>query len=150
MVDVMPTLLDLSGIALPRAMQGRSLRPLLAPSGSGPWEARPAFAEKQPNGGHDDRAATEIYAIVDSRFKLIRNVVRGDGKPEFELFDVAADPLDQRNLAASNPEEVARLTKILDAWQRAARAARLKPDGEAAKDMTAEQLEHLRSLGYVQ
>jgi arylsulfatase A-like enzyme len=150
LVDVMPTLLDLSGLPLPRPMQGRSLRPLLAASGSGPWEARPAFAEKQPNGGHDDRAATEIYTIVDSRFKLIRNVVRGDGKPEFELFDVQADPFDQQDLAASNPEEVVRLTKVLDAWQRAARAGRLKPDGEAAKDMSAEQLEHLRALGYVQ
>ena len=149
LVDVMPTLLDLSGIAPPGGMQGRSLRPLLAPGG-GRWEARPAFAEKQPNGGHDDRAATEIYAIVDSRFKLIRNVVADAGRAEFELFDVQADPFDQRNLATSNPGEVARLTRVLDAWQRAARAARLRPDGEAAKDMTAEQLEHLRSLGYVQ
>ncbi|MET0552483.1 MAG: sulfatase [Vicinamibacteria bacterium] len=149
MVDVMPTLLELSGIALPRAMQGRSLQPLLAPGGR-PWEPRPAFAEKQPNGAQDDRGATETYAVTDSRFKLIRNVVREDGKPEFELYDVQADPFDQRDLAASNPGEVARLTKVLDAWQRAARAARLKPDGEAAKDMSAEQLEHLRSLGYVQ
>ena len=31
-----------------------------------------------------------------------------------------------------------------------ARAARLKPDSESTKGMSKEQLEHLRSLGYVQ
>jgi arylsulfatase A-like enzyme len=148
LVDVMPTLLDLSGIALPPALQGRSLRPLIGGTG-GSWEPRPAFAEKQPNGGRDARGATEIYAIVDTRYKLIRNVVPDPGRAEFELFDVQADPFDQHDLAAAHPDEVARLTKVLDAWQRAARAARLKPDGEAAKDMSPEQLEHLRSLGYV-
>jgi arylsulfatase A-like enzyme len=147
LIDVMPTLLDLSGLDRPRSMQGASLRPLL---GAGGWTPRPAFAEKQPNGGSDARAAAEIYAMVDGRWKLIHNAVRGEGRPEFELFDAEADPLDQHDVAALNPDVVARLTRSLDAWQRGARAARLRPDGETAKDMSAEQLEHLRSLGYVQ
>jgi arylsulfatase A-like enzyme len=149
LIDVMPTLLDLTSLPQPRGIQGRSLRPLFTPGG-GPWASDPAFAEKQPTGGDDARSVSELYAVVDSRFKLIRNVVRGNDRPEFELFDVQADPFDQRNLADAHPDEVARLTRVLEAWQRAARAARLKPDGEAAKDMTPEQLEHLRSLGYVQ
>jgi arylsulfatase A-like enzyme len=150
MVDVMPTLLDFSGLPVPREAQGLSLRPLL---GDGPvpvaWKSRPAFAEKQPTGAPEARGTGESYAIVEGRWKLIHHVVRRPQQPEYELFDFAADPLDQKDVAAANGEVVARLSRILEAWKRAARAARLKPDDELAKSLSPEQLETLRSLGYV-
>lgn len=150
LVDVMPTLLDFSGLAVPREAQGLSLRPLL---GGAPvpaaWTGRPAFAEKQPTGAPEDRGVAESYAIVDGRWKLIHHVVRRPPGPEYELFDFAADPLDQEDVAAANGEVVARLARVLEAWKRAARSARLKPDDELAKELSPEQLETLRSLGYV-
>jgi hypothetical protein len=73
---------------------------------------------------------------------------RAEG-PEFELYDVAKDPLNQTDLAAHHPDVVARLTKALEGWHQMASAARLKPDAEATKNLTPEQLQRLRSLGYV-
>ncbi len=155
LIDVMPTLLELSGISAPKGVQGQSLRPLLAgrsgagtPAG-GAWKVRPAIAEQQPGSSGTHPEDSEAYAIVDGRWKLIRNVVRAPEKPEFELFDFEADPLDQKNLAGEHKDEVARLTRALEAWHQMAAAARLKSDGERGKDLSAEQLEQLRSLGYV-
>jgi arylsulfatase A-like enzyme len=157
LIDVMPTLLEYADLPVPQGVQGQSLRPLLASDGRGGgvaaagsgWKRRPVIAEKQPQGAPEHPSATESYAIVDGDWKLIHNVVRPPERPEFELFDFYKDPLDQKNVAAEHPDVVERLAKTLDAWHRMALQAKLKPDSEDTKGMTAEQLERLRSLGYV-
>jgi hypothetical protein len=75
--------------------------------------------------------------------------VRPPEKPEFELFDFYQDPLDRTNVAAEHADVVARLGKSLDSWHQMAKAAKLKPDSELTKGMSKEQLDQLRSLGYV-
>jgi len=157
LIDVMPTLLELSGLKPPEAVQGQSLRPLLggARAGGGGvaaasgWTRRPAISEKHPFGDPDFPNAAESYAIADGGWKLIHNVARPPEKPEYELFDFDKDPLDQKNVAAEHPDVVERLSKQLEGWKRMVTQARLKPDREETKGMTAEQLERLRSLGYV-
>jgi arylsulfatase len=157
LIDVMPTLLEYAGLPVPAAAQGQSLRPLLSTNGRGGevaaagsrWTRRPVIAEKQPQGGIGHPLQTECYAIVDGSWKLIHNVARPPERPEFELFDFYKDPLDQKNVAAEHPDVVDRLGKTLDAWHRMALEAKLKPDSEDTKGMSAEQLERLRSLGYV-
>jgi arylsulfatase A-like enzyme len=157
LIDVMPTLLELADLPAPDGMQGQSLRPLLAADGRGGavaaagsgWQRRPVIAERQPFGGRDFPDAAELYAIADGNWKLIHNVARPPETAEFELFDFYKDPLDQKNVAAEYPDVVERLTKQLEGWKRMAAQARLKPDSEETKGMTAEQLERLRSLGYV-
>jgi arylsulfatase A-like enzyme len=154
LIDVMPTLLELSGLKGSPEMQGRSLRPLLtggsgAVASRGGWEARPVISEKQPQGDSEHPSATEAYAIIDKEWKLIHNVARPPGGPEFELFAFYSDPHDQKNVAAEHPEIVERLAKELASWREMARGARLPPDSESTKGMSAEQLETLRSLGYV-
>lgn len=156
-IDVMPTLLELSGITPPSGVQGQSFVSLLRDGASGgqaqAWHRRPAITEKaitDPKKGaspppHD----TEAFAITDGQWKLVRHTIRAEGEPEFELFDFAKDPLDQVDLAAQHPDVVARLSKALDGWKQMAAAARLKPDSETTKTMTPEQLQRLRSLGYV-
>jgi arylsulfatase A-like enzyme len=155
LIDVMPTLIELSGLKAPPGLQGRSLRPLVSPGpGSvaaslGAWEPRPVIAEKQPQGDTEHPSASEAYAIIEKEWKLIHNVIRAPEQPEFELFDFYKDPLDQKNVAAEHPETVGRLAKDLARWREMARAARLPPDSESTKALSAEQLETLRSLGYV-
>jgi arylsulfatase A-like enzyme len=157
LIDVMPTLLEMSGLPVPGAAQGQSLRPLLASGGSragvsaagGGWKRRPVIAERQPIGRTGHPSASELYTIIEGNWKLIHNVVRPPEKPEFELYDFYKDEHDQKDLAAQNPEVVARLSKMLESWKRMATQARLKSDTEATKGLTAEQLERLRSLGYV-
>jgi arylsulfatase A-like enzyme len=157
LIDLMPTLLEYADLPVPQGVQGQSLRPLLAPDGRGGgvaaagsgWKRRPVIAEKQPQGGSGHPLETECYAIVDGNWKLVHNVARPPEMGEFELFDFYKDPLDQKNVAAEHPDVVERLGKTLDAWHRMALQAKLKPDSEETKGMTAEQLERLRSLGYV-
>jgi hypothetical protein len=57
--------------------------------------------------------------------------------------------LDKHNVAADHPDVVARLAKLIEGWRRMATAARVKPDAEATKTLSAEELQRLRSLGYV-
>jgi arylsulfatase A-like enzyme len=158
LIDVMPSLLELSGLEPPDTVQGQSLRPLLAGSSAGGsgvaaasgWTRRPAISEKQPFGDDSDfPGAAESYAIADGNWKLIHNVARPPERPEFELFDFIKDPLDQNNVAAEHPDVVERLSKQLEGWKRMATQAKLKPDSEETKGMSAEQLERLRSLGYI-
>jgi arylsulfatase A-like enzyme len=156
LIDVMPTLLDLSGLPIPKEAQGQTLRPLLSPGGAagtvaanGGWKRRPLISEKNPFGGHDFPNASQSFAIVEGNWKLIRNVVRPPAAPEFELYDFYHDPHDHHDVAAEHPDVVQRLAGMLDGWHRMATQAQLKSDADATKGMTAEQLERLRSLGYV-
>jgi len=159
-VDLMPTLLELSGLRIPPGVQGHSLASLLSPGaadGRGTAHAsapdsRPAISEKAETkdaGGPPPRD-TAAEAVVLGGWKLIHNTKRPEGKPEFELYDHAKDPLDAHDVAAAHPEEVARLAKTLDAWRRMVTAARLKPDSEANQNLSKEELERLKSLGYIQ
>jgi arylsulfatase A-like enzyme len=158
LIDVMPTLLDFSRLPPPEGPQGQSLRPLLRPpngstngdgSADAGWRRRPVIMEKQPMGQPGHPAMTESYAILDGGWKLIHNKVRPPDRPEFELFDAARDPLDQTNVADKHPEVVQRLAKALEGWRTMAAKARLKPDAENTGTMTPEQLQRLRSLGYI-
>jgi len=154
LIDVMPTLVEFAGLAPPQGVQGRSLGPLLvagAPATSGGARPdRPIFAEKQPQGRKDYPGASESYAIIEGEWKLVQNVARPPEKPEFELFAFYKDPLDQKDLAPANPDVVKKMAGMLDQWRQKTKAARLKPDSEATKGLSKEQLEQLRSLGYVQ
>jgi arylsulfatase A-like enzyme len=157
LIDVMPTVLEMAGLPVPAAAQGQSLRSLLAADGKGggagkagsAWSRRPVIAERQPQGGEDALRDTQSYAIMDGDWKLIHNITPRPDRPEFELFDFYKDPLDQKNVAAEHADVVARLTRTLEGWHRMATQARIKPDKEETRGMTTEQLERLRSLGYV-
>jgi arylsulfatase A-like enzyme len=156
-IDVMPTLLELAGVPPPPGIQGRSLVPLLdagAPGGASKpaWTPRPAVTEKRPERDPNsptrgDRTST---ALALDGYKLIHNSERAPGVPEYELYDARDDPLDQRDLAAEKPEVVERLRAALDAWRARVAEVRLEPESASPESLTPEELERLRSLGYVQ
>ena len=156
LIDIMPTLMEISGLPPAEQAQGRSLVPLLrgeqagAADGDG-WVARPAFIEKALTSDtfSPPPRDTESYAVVDDGWKLIHNTVRPFGAPEFELYDANADPLDRTDVAAEHPDIVERLAREIDRWRRVAETARLPEDAESTEGMTPEQLERLRSLGYI-
>jgi arylsulfatase A-like enzyme len=152
-LDIMPTLLDVSQLPLPEKAQGQSLLPLLAgraPAKLG-WTARPAFAERHlaPVAMEEDKNPTESWAIVDGDWKLIRNGIRPAGRPEFELYDHRKDPINLHDVAAEHPDVVKRLAAQLEAWHQKALAARVKPD-EGKAELSSEERDRLRALGYVQ
>ena len=153
-IDVMPTLLEISGVAAPEGLQGQSLTPLFfdAGNGAGRWKTRPAITEKAittPDAGGPPPHDTESYAITDGQWKLIHNRTRPRGGPEFELYDFVKDPLNKTDVAGQHPDVVARLAKALEGWRQMAASARLESDTDATKTLSPEQLQRLRSLGYI-
>ena len=81
-------------------------------------------------------------------WKLIHNVTTKD-KPEFELFNHRSDPLDKTNVADQHPGLVEALTAQLTAWRKMVAAAKL-PEEVPTEGMTSEEINRLRSLGYIQ
>lgn len=89
-IDLAPTLLDLAGVPVPRAMQGRSWRPLLEGKTDG-WRDSFFYAYFYEN---PFRVPT-VTAVRTATVKLVRY----PGHDEWtELFDLAQDPYEQRNL----------------------------------------------------
>lgn len=143
-IDLMPTLLELAGVPVPERAQGRSLVPLW--SGQGDQRPRPAFVEYRVDGS-DEPGLHTSFAMVGDRFKLVWNVDAGDGVPEHELYDHHADPLDLQDVADEHPETVERMRAELERWRTWAESQKLATDD--VSEMSAEELERLRSLGYL-
>ena len=151
-IDLMPTVLELSGLPAPDNLQGQSLLPLLVGDGAADrpgWTVRPAVSEEhvRTEAGVDDRHAA--YALVLDGWRLIHNVTRDEGEPEYELYDQRADPLSLTEVAGDHPEVVERLTRELARWHRRSEAARLPADDELGDVLSADELDRLRSLGYL-
>lgn len=157
-VDILPTMLALSKLPVPQEAQGQSVVPLLqqgtagaAPGGAGGWRPRPAFIDRPaaPHFASPAPRANESFAVVYEGWKLVWNEKRPEGAPEYELYDHRRDPYNQTNIAAAHPDVVQRLARLVQGWRQDAIAHRLKPDNAAGRDLSPEELERLRSLGYI-
>ena len=102
--DYYPTILDYLCIEVPdqKPLDGISLRGVIEGT---------ATERTQPIGF--DFLSERSW--VDQRYKLIS---KDDGN-SFELYDLLADEAEGTNIAASNPEVVARMTQEFEAWQAA-------------------------------
>lgn len=133
-IDIAPTLMALAGGSAARECQGMSLEARL--------EDRPAESRDFVFSEHNER--NHLTAVRGQRYKLIRNHTREDPliwqqvirnwqnmgedtlrqpyplpRPEEEFYDLAADPLESRNLI-DNPsygDEVAKLRDVLSDWE---------------------------------
>jgi arylsulfatase A-like enzyme len=153
-IDLMPTLLELSRLPIPEQVQGQSLLPLMAEGSAHElgWTQKPAFAERvyaKAAFELEDHVRLDSRAVIHEGWKLIHNLSRPPDWPEYELFDHQEDPLNFQNLASENPEIVERLAQLLERWHQAALEARVESE-ENAEDMSPEEIEKLRSLGYIQ
>ncbi len=150
MIDLMPTLLELSGLAPPDGMQGRSLQPLLDGANDG-WVDLPLITEKWAVTGIDSPPLdTNAVAIISDGWKLVHNFKRSPDMPEYELYDFVNDPLDQVDLASQHADVVVRLSQQLEDWRERAEAEQLPSDSEASESLSAEDLERLKALGYIE
>ena len=144
-LDIMPTLLDLASVPIPERAQGRSLVPMMADESA--VRTRPAFIEAQAQASSPKEYSR--FAIVGEQYKLIWNVGAPESVPVYELYDHDADPLNQKDLAAEQPERVAAMRVDLEKWKSWAESRRLDEDAVQA-EMSPEELEQLRSLGYIE
>ena len=106
-IDVLPTILELCGVARPSGSQprfdGRSLAPLLRGE-TGAWADRTLFTQwhrgDEPELFRDCAARTQRYKSINGK----------------ELYDLTADPAEKNNIAAQLPEVAARLRLETEAW----------------------------------
>jgi arylsulfatase A-like enzyme len=139
LIDVMPTLFGLLGVAPPYAFQGRDLSAAVRGSAAAPpSETRLRFAHQ---------AGTTM--VEDGRYKLLVHDPAEERPPE--LFDRQRDPGERVDRWAEEPETAARLWHAYQereaTWDDLARAFHVSPPGR--KRMDPETLERLRALGYV-
>lgn len=129
-VDLVPTLLDLAGLALPRNLDGMSLRGLL--DGSRPLPERSIYGEALYARYHF--GWSELYSLTDSRFRFVE-------APTPELYDLSDDPGERRNVASARSPAASGMARAL-------RALTSGGPGEPAA-VTRDELERLQALGYV-
>lgn len=132
LVDLMPTILETVGIEPPPDIAGCSLLPLMRSQRRDPGcdHAVIEIAEED---------AYPTLAIRTERWKYIHREKATD-----ELYDLVADPGEQRNLISIQEEEAGSLR------QRALELVAQRPTGEASRIELNEQLiQELRALGYV-
>src|SRR5258706_6282886 len=155
-LDIMPTILALSGIQGPTNMQGRSLVPLLNGSGTATWQEQPAITQAMvsprdsgpPGGDRTNNVEKPHFGIIDHGWKLIRKEI----DPEVqELYEHPSDYLNLTNVikADASPARVKALAATLDTWRTRAKAAQLPSDETMTQQLSSEELRRLRALGYV-
>jgi len=96
-IDILPTLADLAGIPFrpPKPLDGKSLKPLLTGGGAN-WPDRMLFSQWNRR-----------VSVRTQRFRLDQ-----DGR----LYDISADPMQDRDVAADHPEAAAKLRKAQQEW----------------------------------
>jgi arylsulfatase A-like enzyme len=165
LIDVMPTVLDLSGVPVPANLSGRSLRSRILDDPPPPGEPPAVFSELiKPDYRKE--------SIRTGRHKLIRIQYFGSGDPEeverdrpataaevfrqqadptrveFELYDLVDDPGETRDLADHRPGQVAELRARLESHLQGLRPrVDLKP---LLHEIDPETEERLRALGYLE
>jgi arylsulfatase A-like enzyme len=104
-VDLMPTILDVAGAAIPGNLQGMSLVPVGHGSVKG-W--RTLVCTENGNAGKHPTSGNS-RGIRTDRYKLILRQKAKKGVPGiYELYDLQKDPLEKTNLFAKEQAEVIR------------------------------------------
>ncbi|MEP4077658.1 arylsulfatase [Haloferula sp.] len=106
MVDIVPTLLELTGVKKPEAVKfdGLSIANLLDPKKDVEWPERFVISDSQRV---RDPIKWRGSAVMSKKYRLI------NGK---ELYEIAADPGQRNNIAKDHPEVVETMREFYDKW----------------------------------
>ena len=134
LMDVAPTVVQIAGIPPPREFQGRSLLELLHPGASD--AARAVYSESLY--AHEHFECAPLRSVRLGRYQYIQ-------APKPELYDLAADPGETRNLYRQNRSLALASEEKLNSLR--ARFGSDHPLG--GKVLDPEAVARLSSLGYV-
>jgi choline-sulfatase len=144
LVDVLPTILQASGVPVPQEIQGQSLLALLKPVPAGKAASkdpaltldRPAYAETDYP--HRTFGWSPLRSLRTGKYLYVE-------APHRELYDPSADPKEEHNLSATSAAVSDTLSSQLEAFRR-----KTTTSLEAPKvSMDPELQEKLSALGYV-
>jgi len=113
-IDLAPTILAMAGVPVPPGMQGMDLQPLLRdPQAKGreDWYYEHVYTTRPPR-----KPIPRNEGVRTERWKYIRYT---EPKPLEQIFDLAADPQEERNLAddAAHAETLAKLRARCDEYR---------------------------------
>jgi len=99
LIDLAPTLCDLAGIAQPNSFQGRSFAPLLMDPAAPDVHRKSVYTEYYNSNINHRNPLAFVTMVFDGRWKLVKTHAP-EGEPDYgsELYDLAADPGEHRNL----------------------------------------------------
>ncbi|HEY6547411.1 MAG TPA: sulfatase-like hydrolase/transferase [Vicinamibacteria bacterium] len=129
-IDLLPTVMDVLGLETPPGLPGRSL---LAAANGHPLAPAPSYFEAMSSALN--RGWAPLAGLAREDRKLI-------DLPIPELYDLAADPRETKNLAASEPQ-------LLDELRTQLTRLREADPGLTRQEESAETRERLRALGYL-
>jgi arylsulfatase A-like enzyme len=136
-VDIVPTVLDLIGVAGPDDLQGRSLASIMGEPTRDDEPPPQYYSESlSPRLTH---GVGELRVLYEGTWKYIHG-------PRPELFDVAQDPKELRDLSSQHPEERARLESALGRFISEYASAEAV---DAAHEVDEETRRRLEALGYL-
>ena len=144
LIDVVPTVLDVLGLARPVELEGTSLMPLMG--GAASVEAA-RIAGWQPPGPAISEIAEDLSPAALSIRTNERKYLYFPAEERDELFDLAADPAERRSLVDPGSQPPA----DLQALRAQARAIWEASQEQAVEEVTLDPqtVEELRALGYV-
>lgn len=152
-VDFRPTLLellDVGGADFPQA--GESLVELMHGNDAPIFDERAVLLELRLDFRQDANLESLIkgpWKLIVEKPKAINGRVLKKTKPTIMLFNRIEDPLEQNDVAAANPEITKQLRIALKAAVREAEELGDKLSAAGDLDLSAEEVENLRGLGYV-
>jgi len=113
-VDLAPTILHACGLTPPPEMTGLNLLDVIAADGKSDRDAvfGAIFEHDVPE--IDDPAAGLLFRWCRHENLKLIEPAGANGEPE--LYDLTADPHEEKNLAAGQPEKIAALRNRLDEW----------------------------------
>ena len=142
LVDILPTLLEEAGIAIPEQVQGESLLGLMkATSRDGntiarAWHDRPAYSQTEYP--HTEFGWSALRSLRTEKYLYVQ-------APRRELYDESTDPDAQRNLASTSSAVADTLASQTEAFRE--KTASSRETATAALDPDAQA--KLGALGYM-
>jgi choline-sulfatase len=142
LVDVLPTILQTAGIAIPPQVQGQSLLTVMKPppgneaAAQAPLPDRPAYSESDYP--HRTFGWSSLHALRTGKYLFI-------DAPRKELYDQSTDPKSEHNLSAASVAVTNTLGSQLETFRQRTSSAGEAPTVAADPGLQ----EKLAALGYV-
>jgi arylsulfatase A-like enzyme len=142
LMDIGPTILEAAGLRVPAEFG------TLQPSRPADFRSLVDWIRAEPDGSvpgvvaHGDHKGV-ISSVRTDRYKLVRSVIGG---VHDALYDLEVDPEEQRDVARQQPEQTRTLIELMDRF----RQSRTSEKAGQSKELSDQQREILRSLGYVE
>lgn len=145
LVDLVPTILDLTGLPPHEPTEGRSLVPLIEGASDAPFRTRALFGEA-PGGLTYENITPGIFPVIRTIRRDNWKLVYDSKQDAYALYDLSTDPLERVDLSGEKSALAAALAEEM-----ARRYEGFTPDTlENAKvELSDEEIEELRALGYV-